>query len=126
MASVDEESGGSGMAPTVLVQKVVDALTDDLRDVPWRGLPNRLAGHCYVACEAIFHLSGKKMRPHFICHEGAPHWYLVDDNGKIIDPTRGDGLMEIEVPGGPPHVVFREQDIEGMRAVVAAHDARKP
>lgn len=39
--------------------------------------------------------------------------------------TRADGVMEIQIPGGPPHVVFREQDIEGMRAVVAAHDAKK-
>lgn len=70
-----------------LSRQVVRALTDDLRRSPWRGSKNRLAGHCYVACEAIFHLSGKTLRPHFIRHEGSPHWFLRDASGQVVDPT---------------------------------------
>jgi hypothetical protein len=34
--------------------------------------------------------------------------------------------LEIQVPGAPFYVKFRKQDIEAMRAVVAAHDAGTP
>lgn len=70
-----------------MINAVKRALSDELRRPPWRGSPNRLAGHCYVACEALFHLTGGRFRPHFIRHEGAPHWFLQDERGRVIDPT---------------------------------------
>jgi hypothetical protein len=48
-----------------------------------------MTGHCYVACEAIYHLLGGKeggLRPMFIYHEGSPHWYLMRGD-EVIDPT---------------------------------------
>jgi hypothetical protein len=74
---------------TSLVSQVQSALTDDLRRAPWRGSPDPLAGHCYVACEAVYHASGQRLRPTFVRHEGAPHWYLRTDDGQVIDPTAG-------------------------------------
>lgn len=66
-------------------------LTDDLRRKPWRGHPNPLAGHCYVASEVLYHLWGGKdagLTPQFVRHEGQPHWFLADKQlGIIIDPT---------------------------------------
>lgn len=66
-----------------------DALTDDLRREQYRGNKNPLAGHCYVASEALYHrlLSfGIKAKPMFIRHEGRPHWFLkVEDI--VIDYT---------------------------------------
>ena len=79
---------GLGSVAT-LVGKIRAALTDDLRRPPWRGNPNPLAGHCYVACEALFHATGRRLRPHFVRHEGAPHWFLRDARGNVIDPTAG-------------------------------------
>ena len=72
------------------------ALTDDLRRAPWHGSPNPMAGHCYVAAEAgerarvaqsADHLTGGRLRPRFVRHEGAPHWFLVDTDGTVVDPT---------------------------------------
>lgn len=70
-----------------LVRAVENALTDELRRMPWKGSENAKAGHCYVACEALFHLTGGKLRPFFVKHEGAPHWFLKGPNGEIVDPT---------------------------------------
>lgn len=67
-----------------------EALTDDLRRPPWRGSSNRMAGHCYVATEVAFHrlkYLGIHSRPHFIRHEGQPHWYLVYGDGHVLDYT---------------------------------------
>ncbi len=48
-------------------------------------------GCCYVAAEAVWHALGgpdSGLRPTFIRHEGAPHWYLVDvATGEVVDPT---------------------------------------
>ena len=71
--------------------RLTDALTDDLRRAPWRGDPNPLAGHCYVAAEALYHRAldlGLDARPMFVRHEGAPHWFVVID-GWLHDPTAG-------------------------------------
>lgn len=78
-----------------LVSLVTSQLTDELRRPPWRGAKNPLAGHCYVACEAIYHLSGRKLRPHFIRVNGGPHWFLRDAKGEVCDPTAS------QFTGGP-------------------------
>ena len=70
-----------------LVKAVENALTDDLRRAPWKGSPNAKAGHCYVACEALSHLTGGQFKPYFIQHEGAPHWFLKGPTGTVLDPT---------------------------------------
>ena len=66
-------------------------LTDDLRNPPWRGHPNTLAGHCYVASEAAWHLLGgmdSDWRPQYMRHEGVSHWFLLNKStGSIIDLT---------------------------------------
>lgn len=62
-------------------------LTDELRLLKYRGNPNKLAGHCYIASEALYHLTNKTLKPHFIKHEGQSHWFLKDQNNKIIDLT---------------------------------------
>lgn len=69
---------------------LLDHLTDDLRRPPWRGHPNPLAGHCYVASEALYHLMGGKgagLTPQFVRHEDQPHWFLRHQDGTIVDPT---------------------------------------
>lgn len=72
---------------------IVHALTDDLRRAPWKGSPNPLAGHCYVASEAAYHAMGGAASgyvPQTIQHEGGPHWYLRKaSDGTILDLTAG-------------------------------------
>lgn len=73
-----------------LVFQVQNCLSDDLRRPPWKGAENPLAGHCYVASEALYHLLGGSdagWKPMFIRHEDAPHWFLTNLDGKIVDPT---------------------------------------
>lgn len=73
-----------------LVQDVRSCLSDELRKSPWRGSDNGVAGHCYVACEAIYHTLGGKdagWTPQTIRHEGGPHWFLRHEDGTVVDPT---------------------------------------
>ena len=62
--------------------------TDALRKPKYQGNPNPYVGHCYVACEVLFHLDPGRYRPCYIFHENEPHWFLKDKyKGEIIDPT---------------------------------------
>jgi len=76
--------------PTLLVLAIQEHLSDDLRREPWKGNPNPLAGHCYVASETLWHLLGGRASgytPAFVRWEDSPHWFLRDAGGKILDPT---------------------------------------
>lgn len=73
-----------------LVKNVRSQLSDELRKPAYRGNANSVAGHCYIASEAIYHKLGGKAAgwtPQNIKHEGGPHWYLKHEDGTIIDPT---------------------------------------
>lgn len=73
-----------------LVKDVRTCLSEELRKKAYRNNPNPMAGHCYVASEAIYHKLGGKVAgwtPQTIRHEGGPHWYLKNQDGTIIDPT---------------------------------------
>ncbi len=67
-----------------LVERVQELLTDELRRPEYRGHPNPLRGHCYVASEVLQRLVGGT--PHTLHHEGGVHWYLVVD-GEVLDAT---------------------------------------
>ncbi|MBS2040485.1 hypothetical protein JST97_36195 [bacterium] len=72
------------------VERVRSVLSDDLRKPEYQGNPNPVAGHCYVASEALYHRLGGKAAgwtPQSIRHEGGPHWYLKNQDGTILDAT---------------------------------------
>ncbi len=77
--------------PETLIPRIKQHLTDDIRKNPWKGHENPMAGHCYVASEALYHkLGGQRSGwvPQFVVHEGAPHWFLKHrETGQIVDPT---------------------------------------
>tara|TARA_R100000781_G_scaffold91088_2_gene56405 strand:+ start:606 stop:1166 length:561 start_codon:yes stop_codon:yes gene_type:complete len=64
---------------------------DDLRKKEYRGRSNPLAGHCYIACEALYHmLPEANLKPCTVKHEGVTHWFLKSrDTGTVYDPTKG-------------------------------------
>lgn len=69
---------------------ILKHLTNDLKSKKYKNSKNKLAGYCYVASEALYHLSGGKaagLKPMFIRHEGEPHWFLQHNSGAIIDLT---------------------------------------
>jgi hypothetical protein len=84
--------------PSKAVEAVVGALSDDLRRDPWKSDPNILAGQCYVAVEALFHLLGGEKglwRPMYVTVLGEPHWFLKNlMSGEILDPTREQFVVE--------------------------------
>lgn len=62
--------------------------TDALRKPKYQGNPNPYVGHCYVACEVLFHLNPGRYASYYILHENEPHWFLKDRlSGEIFDPT---------------------------------------
>ena len=90
-----------------MLNALLDALevSDDLRREPWRGSDCPVAGHCYVASEAAFHLLGGKAagyKPCFIRHEEAPHWFLLDPNGQVIDLTAAQFATPVPYDQGTP------------------------
>jgi hypothetical protein len=70
-----------------LKERIIGNLTEDLLKPEFKGGEHFLAGHCYVASEAYYHLSDKQLKAKIIKHEGVNHWYLEDKDGKIIDLT---------------------------------------
>lgn len=75
--------------PEVLVERTEDG--SYLRAPRYRGHPNRFAGHCYAATEALYHLmngkeTGWKVRRGH--HENDTHWWLYHpEHGVVLDPT---------------------------------------
>lgn len=64
------------------------ALSDDLRHKGYRGDPNPLRGHCYVASEALYHLLGRDSYiPTRARLCGETHWWLRHQDGDVLDPT---------------------------------------
>jgi hypothetical protein len=79
------------MTDAALIARVQAALTDDLRRAPYKGDPNPLAGHCYVATEALYHLLGPSAgwAPRVISFpDGGTHWFL-QRGAERLDPTAG-------------------------------------
>lgn len=74
-----------------MIDAIFRALTDDLRRPPYAGSANPLAGHCYHATEALWHLLGQPagLYPHVVRMPGhtalhsATHWYLEGPFGRI-------------------------------------------
>lgn len=91
------------MINDIIYKLIQKNLTDDLRRKPWKGNPDPLAGHCYVASEAYYHLCGGKeagLKPMCGNINGVTHWWLVEvsekhPSGLIIDIT-GDQFYELK------------------------------
>lgn len=115
------------MEVVTLARDVRAVLTDDLRKPKYRGSPNPVAGHCYVASEAALFLLRnrgiKGWKPMFIQHEGEPHWFLRHTSGLILDLTaeqfktpvpyelaKGKGFLTKEPSKRAMEVVHRWQE----------------
>ena len=54
------------------------------------GRSELLEGHCYHAAEAVYHLAGGKaagLTPVVGKLGGGTHWWLVQTDGSVVDPT---------------------------------------
>lgn len=75
-----------------LSKDIATCLSDDLlhKDYKAQKKGNALAGHCYVASEALYWLGAKEKgyTPHFVAFSESRHWYLKNkESGEILDPT---------------------------------------
>lgn len=71
-------------------QAVYDAIVahSDLRKPEYRTNSNPVAGMCYVASEALFHLMPNRYKPMHVNVNGVSHWYLIEKNsGAVVDLT---------------------------------------
>jgi len=73
-----------------LIDRIVCNLSDDLLKKEYRNIldKNKFTGHCYVASETYYHLSGSDLKVYHIKHEKSTHWFLKDNKDKIIDITK--------------------------------------
>jgi hypothetical protein len=78
--------GATVADPAALAARIAAVLVDhdELRKPAYRGNPNPIAGHCFVAVEAFCHLTGGKGC--VMQHEGGPHWFALLD-GQVVDLT---------------------------------------
>lgn len=92
-----------------IVESVKSHLTGDVSVPMHRGKESCLAGECYIAIEAIYHMLGgahSGWTPHTVQHDGGPHWFLKHrHSGAIIDPTASQFETEIPHTLGVPRVL---------------------
>lgn len=91
------------MNPARVVKAVQSCLTPAALKKEYRGHPNPLHGHCFVASQAVwFLLGGKKAGWKGVTMkvDGVPHWFLRNERtGKVIDPTAGQFSRKLTYEG---------------------------
>jgi hypothetical protein len=88
------------------IRRIQRALSPDLLSKQYRYIKDTphhpVAGHCYIAAEALYHaLGGRKagLMPQVARDpEGGTHWWLIDAKGRILDPTREQYTCESKEP----------------------------
>jgi hypothetical protein len=103
------------------------ALTPELLKEPYRsrvlaGACHPLTGHCYVASEAYYHLHGGKatgLTPMSIQHEGGPHWWIRDAQGRDIDLTAEQFATPVPYDRGVGKGFLTREPSARARAVIA-------
>lgn len=103
-----------------LVRQVVEALTPALLR-PGYGGSHPLAGHCYVASEALYHLLGGKdagWTPEFVRHQNVPHWYLRGPDGQVLDVTAAQFSTTPDYSKGRPKGFLTREPSKRARIVI--------
>lgn len=88
-----------------VVQAILDNLTPDLlpkymREKNLNGGRGIGYGHCHNAAGVLYKIFGYKNLHMYraLDFEGIYHWWVVDKNGQIIDPTADQYLLIGQVP----------------------------
>jgi hypothetical protein len=108
-----------------VIDAVTHSLTDDLRRAPFKGSTDCLAGHCYVASEAAYHMLGGKAAgytPMHITVDGVSHWYLRGPNGNI-DITGSQFGHEINYADAKGKGFLTAQPSERAQTVISRANA---
>lgn len=97
------------MSIEYLMDLIKSVLTIELLREKYKGknLKNPLYGHCYVASEVLYYLiRSQSFDDHFWeykpCRgkdfDNITHWWLQDNEGKILDPTSEQYASQGKVP----------------------------
>jgi hypothetical protein len=78
----------------------IDLLPKKMQDRNINGGSNGTFGHCHTAAGVIYKIFGpKNVHMHrALDDEGIYHWWVVDKNGKIVDPTSEQYTLLGRVP----------------------------
>jgi hypothetical protein len=78
----------------------IDLLPKKMRDRNINGGSNGTFGHCHNAAGVIYKIFGPKNVHMYraLDDEGIYHWWIIDKNGKIIDPTSEQYLLLNRIP----------------------------
>ena len=92
-SSAGASSPNRRLAPADQLKRAIQAaLTNELRSEEHRLGQGRYDGFAYPAAEAYFHLAGgyaAGLHPVHLKRRGKSHWWLVDEDGRVIDLTLG-------------------------------------
>lgn len=80
-----------------------------------------MAGHCYVASEALYHLLGGKdagLTPMVLKTSHGTHWFLRTSTGQIIDPTSDQFLKKPSYELGRPCGFLTKQPCKRTQIVL--------
>ena len=82
-----------------LIAAIQRHLNPNLLSRKYRKQSNPLAGHCYVASEAFYHLAGGKeagLKPMQLSHEGKSHWFILDTKtSQVVDITASQFIKPV-------------------------------
>lgn len=78
----------------------IDLLPKKMQERNINGGSNGTFGHCHTAAGVIYKIFGSKNVHMYraLDDEGIYHWWIVDKNGKIIDPTSEQYFLLNRVP----------------------------
>jgi hypothetical protein len=89
--SAGARSANRSLAPAdTLKREIQGVLNQELAHDRHRTGHGKYDGFAYVAAEAYFHLAGGSaagLQPTQHKHRGRSHWWLLDDEGRVIDLT---------------------------------------
>ena len=77
-----------------ILRRIQRALSPDLLSKTYadEAKNHPVAGHCYIAAEALYHALGGKSAglTAQVARDpsGGTHWWLIDNRGRILDPTK--------------------------------------
>lgn len=118
-----------------LVAAIIRSLTPDLLKERYRKAnpntkffranfrKNRVFGHCYIASEALFHMSDKKRSgfvPQVLRYKRGTHWFLRHKlTGRVVDITKSQFLQPVPYELGKGKGFLTVKPSKNARIIIA-------
>ena len=109
-----------------MIKAIRSNLSDKVREKFFRGDPNPETGCCYVASEALYHLTGRKLQPMRIevrhpKYGCVGHWYLQDtSNGTVHDITASQFPFPLDYSQGHKRAFLTKEPCKRTKTLLEA------